>query len=58
MTQYDSQFSEIVNQLATGQIKKIKVEDTSMSAGGVLSKSVPRPKAEDNTQYLKSLTKE
>ena len=27
-----------------------------MKSGGILSKSVPRPKAEDDTEYLKSLT--
>jgi hypothetical protein len=27
-----------------------------MKSGGILSKSVPRPKAEDNTEYLKSLS--
>jgi len=33
----------------TGKIKRIKVEDTSMTSGGILAKSVPRPKAEDQT---------
>ena len=27
-----------------------------MKSGGILSKFVPRPKAEDDTEYLKSLT--
>eukprot|EP00347_Sterkiella_histriomuscorum_P017214 403350242 len=56
MTRYDNQFREIVDQLVTGKIKKIKVEDTSQTSGGILAKSVPRPKAEDQTQYIKGLT--
>ncbi|CDW85245.1 acyl-binding protein [Stylonychia lemnae] len=58
MTRYDEQFREIVDQLVTGKIKRIKVEDSSMTSGGILAKSVPRPKAEDQTQYLKSLTQD
>lgn len=56
MERYDEQFREIVDQLVKGKIKKIKVSDTSQSSGGVLAKSVPRPKAEDSTQYLSSLS--
>jgi len=56
MARYDRQFSQIVDQLVTGQIKNIKVEDTSNMSGGAMSKSVPRPKAEDNREYFKSLS--
>ena len=42
----------------TGKIKNIKVEDTSQLAGGAMSKSVPRPKADDNREYMRSLTEE
>ena len=58
MARYDREFSTIVDQLVTGQIKNIKVEDTSQLAGGAISKSVPRPKAEDNREYFKGLTQE
>jgi hypothetical protein len=47
-----------VDQVVTGKIKNIKVEDTSQLAGGAMSKSVPRPKADDNREYMKSLTEE
>lgn len=49
MCRYDDQFKLIVDDLCAGKIKKIKVSDTEQSSGGVLAKSVPRPKAEDNS---------
>ncbi len=55
---YDTQFSQIVDQLVTGKIKNIKVEDTSNLTGGALSKSVPRPKAHDNREYMSGLNAE
>jgi hypothetical protein len=41
--------------MISGKIKNIKVSDTETSAGGALAKSVPRPKPEDNTAYLRTL---
>ena len=43
----DPQFAQIVDQIVTGKIKNIKIEDSSNKAGGIMSKSVPRPKVED-----------
>jgi hypothetical protein len=48
-----------LDNLISGEVKTLKEEeDPDMKAGGVLSKSVPRPRAEDSTQYMKSLTLE
>lgn len=51
----DAQFAQIVDQIVTGKIKNIKIEDTSNKAGGIMSKSVPRPKVEDQSSYISSL---
>ena len=51
----DAEFRTIVDQVLSGDIKNIKVEDSQMKAGGIMSKSVPRPKPEDDTPYIKSL---
>ncbi len=51
----DPPYAQIVDQIVTGKIKNIKIEDTSNKAGGIMSKSVPRPKAEDPSQYIQSL---
>jgi hypothetical protein len=47
-----------VDQVVTGKIKNIKVEDTAHLPGGAMSKSVPRPKADDNREYMRGLTEE
>ncbi len=54
--QQDKEFADILARIASGKIKNIKINDTATSAGGVLAKSVPRPKADDNSAYLKSLS--
>ena len=48
----------MLNQIVTGQIKNIKIDDANDKAGGVLSKSVPRPKPEDTSEYMRSLNRE
>jgi len=53
--EYDAEFKAILTQIIEGSIKNIKVDDSNNKAGGILSKSVPRPKAEDQSAYLKSL---
>lgn len=52
----DSELSHTIDGIVAGQIRHIKVDDADMKAGGALSKSVPRPKVEDTTQYMNSLT--
>lgn len=54
--EYDAEFKAILTQIVEGSIKNIKVDDSNNKAGGILSKSVPRPKAEDDSAYLKSLS--
>ena len=51
----DPQFAQIVDQIVTGKIKNIKIDDRSNKAGGIMSKSVPRPKVEDQSPYIQSL---
>ena len=51
----DPPFAKIVDQIVSGKIKNIKVEDTSNKSGGIMSKSVPRPKIEDQSAYFNSL---
>jgi len=53
---YDPQYAQIVDDVVMGKIKNIRVEDTANKAGGIMSKSVPRPKGEDNSQYMLSLS--
>ena len=53
--QRDAEFAEIVAQIVEGKIKNIRVDDSNAKAGGVMSKAVPRPKAEDNSEYMSSL---
>ncbi len=54
--EYDEEFRTILTQIIEGSIKNIKVDDSNNKAGGILSKSVPRPKVEDDSAYLKTLT--
>lgn len=54
--EYDAEFKAILTQIIEGSIKNIKVDDSNNKAGGILSKSVPRPKAGDDSEYLKSLS--
>jgi len=51
---HDKEYAGILAEVASG--KNIKATDTS--AGGALAKSVPRPKAIDSSEYLRSLTDE
>ena len=58
LTRYDEEFREIIQQVVTGVLKNIRMEDNNMKPGGIMSKSVPRPKPEDRTEYLSSLSTE
>jgi hypothetical protein len=53
--EYDAEFKTILQQVLDGSIKNIKVYDSNSKAGGVMSKSVPRPKPEDDSAYIKTL---
>lgn len=44
--------------MKSGLIEEIKVDDVDAKSGGAMQKTVSRPKQEDNTKYLKSLTEE
>ena len=55
---HDKEYAGILAEVASGKIKNIKATDTATSAGGALAKSVPRPKAIDSSEYLRSLNDE
>lgn len=54
--EYDEEFKTILQQIIEGSIKNIKIDDNNNKAGGILSKSVPRPKAEDDSAYRSGLS--
>ena len=58
LTRYDEKFREITKQVVTGVLKNIRMEDNNMKPGGIMSKSVPRPKPDNRTEYLSSLKAE
>ena len=62
MTRYDPEFASTVEEIISGRIQKIdyKVNDSDPNAiaSALSARSVSKPKVEDNTAYLNSLSRE